>query len=151
MKITSILKKEAIIPELHTTSKVEVLKELVDALHLSVPNIDPHRLVKLLKEREELGSTGVGSGVAIPHAKYPDLENIVAAFGKSSSGIIFDAQDGQPVHLFFALVAPEHAAGLHLKVLAKLSRLLKEESFRQRLLAANDPELIYSIILEKDD
>jgi PTS system nitrogen regulatory IIA component len=102
-------------------------------------------------EREKLGSTGIGSGVAIPHGKIANLDHIVAAFGRSKAGIDFDSQDGEPTYLFFVLVAPENTAGLHLKALAKLSRLLKDSNFRDRLMKVPDAKAIYQIISEEDE
>jgi len=150
MKITSILPEEAIIPELQSDDKASVIKELAQIVHRSNPEIEAESLVKILLEREKLGSTGIGSGVAIPHGKLVDLSNLVAAFGRSSKGVDFDSQDGEPTHIFFVLVAPENSAGLHLKALAKLSRLLKTSSFRDKLLQASDPKALYEIIKEED-
>jgi PTS system nitrogen regulatory IIA component len=151
MKITSILPKESIISELASQDKVSVIRELSEAIQKSHPSINVDKIAKILLEREELGSTGIGSGVAIPHGKLPDLENIIAAFGRSKGGLDFHSQDGEPTHLFFVLVAPANSAGLHLKALAKLSRLLKNDHFRDKLLQAPDAETLYRIIADEDE
>ena len=151
MKITNILRVESIIPELKSQDKNGVIRELAEAVTRSEASLASDRLYEVLLEREKLGSTGIGSGVAIPHGKVPNLERIVAAFGRSSPGIDFDSQDGEPAHLFFVLVAPENTAGLHLKALAKLSRLLKDAQFRQKLLDVSTAEDIYKAIEIEDE
>jgi len=151
MKITSILSEDSLIPELKSKNKNDVVRELAEAVSHAEPSIGVTELVQILLEREKLGSTGIGSGVAIPHGKIPNLDHIVAAFGRSKPGIDFDSQDGEPAHLFFVLVAPENTAGLHLKALAKLSRLLKDPHFRDKLMAATDAKAIYAQISEEDE
>ena len=151
MKITNILRVESIIPELRSQDKNGVIKELAEAVVRSEPSLSVDRLYEVLLEREKLGSTGIGSGVAIPHGKLPNLERIVAAFGRSHPGVDFDSQDGEPAHLFFVLVAPENTAGLHLKALAKLSRLLKDAQFRQKLMDVPDAAAIFQAIELEDD
>lgn len=151
MKITSILLEESIIPELKSRDKSSVIQELAQAVHRAHPDIEVDQLVTILLEREKLGSTGIGSGVAIPHGKLAELETLVAAFGRSPGGVDFDSQDGEPTHLFFVLVAPQNSAGLHLKALAKLSRLLKNSGFREKLLQATDSQSLYEIIREEDE
>lgn len=151
MKITNILRVESILPELKSRDKDGVIRELAEAVTRSEAAIPVDTLTEVLAEREKLGSTGIGSGVAIPHGKLPNLDRIVAAFGRSRPGIDFDSQDGEPAHLFFVLVAPENTAGLHLKALAKLSRLLKDSHFRQKLLDVSDAQAIYDAIAEEDE
>ena len=151
MKITNILRVESILPELKSNDKDGVIRELAEAVTRSESAIPADSLTEVLAEREKLGSTGIGSGVAIPHGKLPNLDRIVAAFGRSRPGIDFDSQDGEPAHLFFVLVAPENTAGLHLKALAKLSRLLKDSHFRQKLLDVSDAQAIYDAIAEEDE
>ncbi|MBM2837586.1 MAG: IIA-like nitrogen-regulatory protein PtsN [Deltaproteobacteria bacterium] len=104
-----------------------------------------------MAEREKLGSTGIGDGVAIPHGKLKDVKVMMAAFGRSSRGVDFQAIDGKPVHIFFMLVAPEEMAGPHLKALARISRLLKEPSRRKAFLEAKSREDIYRLISEGDE
>ncbi|MDH3801907.1 MAG: PTS sugar transporter subunit IIA, partial [Deltaproteobacteria bacterium] len=112
--------------------------------------LDKEALVEVLLERERLGSTGIGDGIAIPHGKVQDLDELVLSFGRSSQGIEFDSMDGRPTHLFFLLIAPENSAGIHLRALAKISRLLKSSHFRQRLLEAGTEEELFQVIQEED-
>lgn len=151
MKISDILSKDLVIPDLRETDKQSVLGELVRHLSLKVAGIDTSELLGVLLEREQLGSTGIGDGIAIPHGKLKDLKQLIAVFGKSAGGVSFDAMDGRPVHLFFLLVAPENSAGVHLKALARLSRLLKRNGFRQKLMSVADAEQLYQVIVEEDE
>jgi PTS system nitrogen regulatory IIA component len=151
MKITSILHPQALVAQLSAQDKDGALRELAGALARVEPALNADEVYHVLAEREKLGSTGIGSGVAIPHGKMTNLQHIAACFGRSSSGIDFESQDGGATHLFFALVAPENSAGLHLQALAKLSRLLKNNSFRQKLLEATDAEVLFQIISEEDE
>ena len=150
MKIVDILNKDCIIPELRSRTKKEVLEELTGALVNCKANLNKEALVEVLLERERLGSTGIGDGIAIPHGKIQDLDELILSFGRSSQGIEFDSMDGRPTHLFFLLIAPENSAGIHLRALAKISRLLKSTHFRQRLLAAGTIEEIFQVIQEED-
>ena len=145
-----ILIKDCIIPELRSKNKKEVLEELTGALLNSKVNLDKEALVAVLMERERLGSTGIGDGIAIPHGKVQDLDELVLSFGRSTEGIEFDSMDGRPTHLFFLLIAPENSAGIHLRALAKISRLLKSGQFRQRLLEAETSEALFQVIQEED-
>lgn len=112
---------------------------------------DSAGIVRALLDREELGSTGIGDGVAIPHAKIPGLPGLVAGFGRAQDGVAFDAMDNGPVHLFFVLLVPENSAGMHLKALARISRLLKSAELRQSLLDAADPQELYAVLMTADD
>ena len=151
MKILEILPPENIIADLTGTSKLEVLQELAGCLAARNSSISKQRLVDVLLEREKLGSTAIGEGIAIPHGKLPKLSGVVAAFGRSRSGVDFQSLDGGLTQLFFLLVAPEDASGAHLKALARVSRLLRDKDFRKRLLAANDAAEIHQTIREEDD
>jgi len=150
MKILDILDKECIIAELRSRTKREVLDELTGALLNFKANLDKEALVEILLERERLGSTGIGDGIAIPHGKVQDLDELVLSFGRSTQGIEFDSMDGRPTHLFFLLIAPENSAGIHLRALAKISRLLKSSHFRQNLLEAGTEEELFQVIQEED-
>jgi PTS system nitrogen regulatory IIA component len=150
MKILDILDKECIIPELRSRTKEEVLEELTGALLDCKAHLDKDALVEVLLERERLGSTGIGDGIAIPHGKVQNLDELVLSFGRSTQGIEFDSMDGRPTHLFFLLIAPENSAGIHLRALAKISRLLKSSRFRQRLLEAETEEELFQVIHEED-
>jgi PTS system nitrogen regulatory IIA component len=150
MKIEDILAPGLVIPALRASDKAGVLRELAALVAENHPEIDGARLVQALEDRERLNSTALGDGVAIPHGKLPGLKRVFAAFGRSPRGVEFQSLDGKPTRIFFLLVAPEDSAGAHLKALARISRLLKDESFRQRLLDAPDTAALYAIIQEED-
>jgi len=151
MKIQDILSQECTRAALASTTKEEVIRELSDMMTKTHTNVDVEKLHDILVEREKLGSTGIGNGVAILHGKVSDLETIVTGFGRSVPGIPFDAQDGEPVHLFFVLIAPKNSASLHLKAMARLSRLLKDAHFRSHLFESDTAEKIYNIIIAEDE
>lgn len=151
MKIADILGEDLVVPELAGRSKSEVIEELAGVVAEHQPTIDRPRLVQALEDRERLNSTALGEGVAIPHGKLPGLKRVVSAFGRSSGGVDFNSLDGKPTHLFFLLVAPEDSAGAHLKALARISRLLKDEGFRARLMSAPDARALYQTIREEDE
>lgn len=146
MKVSDLLSKKSVILELMATSKVEVLEELAIAVAAEAESLDPNHLLDALRERERLGSTGIGDGVAIPHGKVQGLDRMVVSFGRSTRGVEFESMDQKPAHLFFLLVAPENSAGIHLRVLAKLAKALKRESFRTRLMDAGSEDEIFDII-----
>ena len=150
MRISEFLSPEAVIAELASSSKQGVLAELCEPLAKAQPGLQRERLVDVLVQREKLGSTGIGEGVAIPHGKLSDLSRLVASFGVSHGGVNFEAIDGKPTHLFFALLAPENSAGIHLKALARISRLFKNPQFRQAILAAGNAGEIYQLITAED-
>ncbi|MFZ5470387.1 MAG: PTS sugar transporter subunit IIA [Myxococcota bacterium] len=150
MKIAEFLSPQAVVPGLAAKNKPEVLKELCAALSKTHPTLPPERLVEVLQEREKLGSTGIGEGVAIPHGKLAGLSQLVASFGVSRQGVDFDAIDGKKTQLFFALVAPENSAGVHLKALARISRLFKNPRFREAILQAPSAQEIYQLIAQED-
>ena len=151
MKILDILDKRMIVSRLTSSDKTGVLRELVRVLAQVEEEVDEERMLEILLERESLGSTGIGEGVAIPHGKSKDVKRLLASFGRSLPGIDFQSLDGKPAHLFFLLVAPENSAGIHLKALARISRLMKDQAFRKRLMEANSSEEIYSLFSEGDE
>src|SRR5690242_13446367 len=151
MKILDILAPDAIVADMRATAKPAALQELAALLANRHPEIDGARLVQVLLDRESLGSTAIGEGIAIPHGKLPGISTVVAAFGRSSRGIDFDSLDGSPTRLFFLLVAPEDSAGIHLKALARISRLLKDRAFRERLFAGTTREVLFATIREEDE
>jgi nitrogen PTS system EIIA component len=151
MKITEMLREEFVLDELKAGNKRDVLAELADAFAKGKIKFDREAMIHVLLEREKLGSTGIGEGIAIPHGKLAGLEEMVVAFGRSHRGIEFEAMDGKPVHLFFLLMAPENSAGQHLKALAKISRMLKDGAFRQHLMEAVTHDDLMALIAEKDD
>jgi PTS system nitrogen regulatory IIA component len=152
MKITDILTEDMVVAALRGRTKTDVIEELarVVAEHYR-GEIELGRLVQALEDRERLNSTALGEGVAIPHGKLPGLRRVVAAFGRSPGGVDFSSLDEKPTHLFFLLVAPEDSAGAHLKALARISRLLKDDAFRARLMAATGSADLYRTIREEDD
>jgi PTS system nitrogen regulatory IIA component len=150
MKVSGFLDSSAVVIDLHATNKKEVLEELCGTLVALHPALDRDKMVGILLDRERLGSTGVGEGVAIPHGKMDDLEGIIACFGRSPGGVEFEAVDNEPVSLFFLLFAPENSAGIHLKALAKISRLLKRPSVREELMHAGSRQEMYGILTQDD-
>lgn len=150
MKISELLNPQAVIAELQATDKRGALEELTAALVGLVPELDRGEVLDILSEREKLGSTGIGDGVAIPHGKIAGLSSLQLVFARSSKGVDFESMDGQLAQLFFLLIAPEGAVGVHLKTLARISKLLKDSGVRQQLLAATDATAIYQIILANE-
>lgn len=136
--------------DLHASSKPDVIKELAANIAGSLPDLKAEEIASVLINRENLGSTGIEDGVAIPHAKISRLSKVLVAFGRSGKGIEFQAHDQKPTHLFFVLLAPENSTATHLKILARLSRLLKETAFRERLMRAPGNKDIYEVIIDED-
>jgi len=152
MKVTEFLSPNAVVAELRGTTKAEVLRELSDHLAVAYPGmLRGDRVLEVLAEREKLASTGIGEGVAIPHGKMPGLDRLYAVFGVSHGGVDFSSIDKRPTHLFFALVAPENSAGVHLKALARVSRLFRNPELRDAILAAPGGPDIYRLISEEDN
>ncbi len=151
MKICQYLEPELILPDLKAQNKEGVLAELAQEIagHFSVINAE--EVLQVLLDRERLGSTGIGEGFAIPHGKMKDIERMIISFGRSRQGVPFDSMDGKEAYYFFVLIAPEDSAGLHLKALAKISRFLKNSSFKESLSRAADREELQKVIQEQDD
>ena len=150
MKIVEFLNEKAIVANMKAGTKEAVLRELVEVLAKAEGIKNQGELVKVLMGREALGSTGIGQGIGIPHAKTNGVKKLVAALGICPQGVNFDALDGEPVHIFFLLVAPEDSAGPHLKGLARISRLLKDKYFRESLKQLSDEKTILKLIREED-
>ena len=151
MKIMEFLDKRAIKVGLNATEKEDVLRELVDIL-AEVKDIgDKKSILRALIERESLGSTGIGQGIAIPHGKTERVGELVAVMGISHKGINFEALDGEPVYIFFLLVAPKETAGPHLKALAQISRLLRDAYFCELLKRCKTSEEVYNLIKHEED
>ena len=151
MKICDYLSPHDIMPEINADDSEGVLRELAQHLGSTNKVSDPEKLLEVLVEREKLGSTGIGSGAAIPHGRLPGLDNILVVFGRSPAGIDFHAHDDLPVHLFFLLVAPEDSAGKHLKALARISRILKSPDCRRALMESENGEKLYEVISQEDE
>jgi PTS system nitrogen regulatory IIA component len=149
MKILDVLQPEAILVDLKAQDKKGVIEELAAPV-ARIAGTRPHDLVRVLMERERLGSTGIGNGIGIPHGKLKSMDRLLLGFGLSRQGVDFDAMDHRPTHIFFLLVTPENSTGLHLKLLARISRLLKDESFKQHLMRAANREEILAAIQERD-
>ncbi|MDX2481416.1 MAG: PTS sugar transporter subunit IIA [Desulfuromusa sp.] len=150
MKISELLDPRAIVADLQAKDKANALVELADSLIFCEPSLNRDDVIAVLEERERLGSTGIGDGVAIPHGKLSGIPELKLVFGRSCSGVDFDSMDGQPAYLFFLLIAPEESVGVHLKTLARISKLLKDASVRKKLMDAPDQKAIYQIILDEE-
>ena len=150
MRITEFLKLEAVVSHLAARTKADVLTELAASVSKVAPTVPVSRIHEVLREREKIGSTGMEKGVAIPHGRLAEIVDLVACFGVSKEGVDFDARDGKPSHFFFALVAPENSAGVHLKALSKVSRLFRSDALRDAILSANTPGEIYALIAQED-
>lgn len=151
MKISEILTPNRVVPDLTGNDKSEVLQELAACLVREHREIEVKDLVAVLEERERLGSTAIGDGIAIPHGKLRGVSEILGVFGRHLKGVDFESLDGRPTHLFFLLVAPEDSMSLHLKALARVSRLFKDASFRERLVNAKDAQEMYRLIIDEDN
>jgi PTS system nitrogen regulatory IIA component len=150
MKIVDLIKRDMVVPALKANDKRGILEELASFMAEHHQRIDRASLSRVLIEREQLASTAIGEGVAIPHGKLGAVGEIVACLGRAPRGVDFDSMDGQPTFLFFVLVAPESSTGAHLKALARISRVFKDPEFRRRLMAASDVESMYSVVADED-
>ncbi|HNQ35900.1 MAG TPA: PTS sugar transporter subunit IIA [bacterium] len=149
--IAEYLVKEAIIPDLRSGDKAGVVREMVEALSKAGSVRDVDGTTEWLLEREKLGSTGIGQNIAVPHAKREDVKKLLVTVGLSARGIDFDALDGDPVNIVFLVLAPSDATGLHLKVLARIARLLKDKVFRNSLRSCKSAQDVFSTIKEEDE
>ncbi len=152
MKITDFLGENEIEPSLKAKDKKGLIEEMVGNLVKAGKIKKKNEIIKALKEREELGTTGIGDGVALPHAKSRVIKELSIAFGRSRKGIDFDSLDKIPVHFFFLLVSAPDEAGPYLKMLARISRIMKNEHFREKLKkAADDRRGILKLIEDEDE
>ncbi|MHC4247654.1 MAG: PTS sugar transporter subunit IIA [Planctomycetota bacterium] len=152
MKLSAMIPSEAIIDSLESTGKQPVLKEMVQVL-IDAGMIDGGALdgiVKALMGREDLGSTGIGKGVAVPHAKHESVQGLVAVFGRSKKGIEFAALDGQPVQLVFLILSSKEHSGQHLGALARVARLVRDDRFCSFLREAGDAKELAELFAEAD-
>lgn len=150
MKILEILDEELILSDLKAGGKKEAIEEMAKLAVRHDERLKLDLLLDVLLEREKLGSTGIGDGVAIPHGKVPGIDEVIAVFARSIEGIDFESMDDKKAHLFFLLIAPENSSGAHLKALAKISRLMKEPKFRMGLMEAKSREEILRAFSEED-
>lgn len=152
MKISEFLCTRAISADLKGTNKEEIIDELVGLLVSAgaIEKKNKPKLVEVLLQREALGSTAIGQGIAIPHGKSENVTQLTAGLGVSKEGVNFDSLDGEPAYIFFLLVAPVDSAGPHLKALARISRLLKDKYFRENLKNSKDEKTILKLISQED-
>ena len=153
MKLSDLIDSKAIVSELESTTKEEVIKELVEVLGAAgkIDAKDTKKLTAALMAREQLGSTGIGQGLAVPHAKHNSVGNLVAAFGRSKKGIDFDSLDGEPVYLVFLLLSNKDASGQHLEALAYITKLLRDDLFCRFLREAKDTAEVIELLKEADE
>jgi len=151
MQMDQILKIGFLNENMLAKTKAEALEELVNTLIKGGLKLDSAKVIEVLQQREKLGSTGIGDGLAIPHGKISSLAEIVVAFGRSKKGVDFDSLDGKPVHIFFLLLAPENSVGQHLKALARISKMLKTANFRQKLIGTESKSDLYKLIIEQNE
>lgn len=151
VSISNLLTKDLIEPEMEAGSRDEVFENLIDSLVTNDFLESSEAALDALRDREEILSTGIGEGLAIPHAKMDSIDDFLAAFARIPDGVDFKSLDGKPAHLIFLLLSPKGEAGRHVRVLARVSRMLKNASFRERLLDAETEDEIYDLILEADE
>jgi PTS system nitrogen regulatory IIA component len=150
-RLTDLLDDDLVIENIEATDKLGVIREFAAHLEKAGRISDADELVRVLMEREGLGSTGIGDGVAIPHGKMSHLQEMIVSFGRSQQGVDFQSMDNKPVRLFFLLLAPADKSGDHLKTLARISRILKNPALRDDLLRAANHEDIRRLIREEDE
>ncbi len=150
MKLTDILISEACVVDMQAKTKKEALRELAAGLAASVEGLEAPELLDMLLEREKLGTTAMGDGIAIPHARVESLDRLLASFGRSRNGVDFDSVDGKRTHLFFLLVAPGTEGSTHLLTLARLSRFLTQPDFRAKLLEVEAIEDLFRAVEEEE-
>ena len=145
MPLTDLVAPQAVIPALKVNSKKQAIQELA-ARAAELTGQSEREILEILQQREKLGSTGIGNGIAIPHGKLPKLERLFGLFARLDRPIDFEALDGQPVDLIFLLLAPEAAGADHLKALARMARLLRDPAITHKLRASHDAESLYAVL-----
>ncbi|MBN1445587.1 MAG: PTS sugar transporter subunit IIA [Candidatus Omnitrophica bacterium] len=151
MKITDFLKEDCVLIGVKSKDKKGAISELLELLKEKKHIKDSQDILDNVMEREKLGSTGIGQGIAVPHTKTEQIEDLVGAVGISDDGVSFDALDGEPVHIIFLILAPTKSIGLHLKALAKIARLLKDKTFRNALRKSTSASEVARIIREDEE
>ncbi len=146
MRLDEYLDPELVLPNLQASTKSEVLREMTGAIAARHPHLDADLALSVLLDREGLGTTGIGDGVAIPHGKLPSLTNIILLVGRSLHGVDFEALDFKPCSIFFLVLAPEQMTGIHLRILAHISRLIKDDSFRRDFFEAEDSDALLRLL-----
>ena len=151
MTLLDILSPASVIVDLKGDTKEEIIAEMVDLLSASEAISDRDKVLQAVLEREKIMSTGIGDGIAIPHGKSDSVVKLVAALGTQRRGVDFEALDGEPAYVFFLLVSPANVSGPHIKALARISRLLKNDDFKKKLITASSPEEIISAIRAEEE
>ncbi|VAX17205.1 hypothetical protein MNBD_IGNAVI01-148 [hydrothermal vent metagenome] len=150
MNVTDILNKKRIITEFKSTSKEDVLNEMIDALRENENVIDLEKVRQVVLEREKIMSTGIGNGFAIPHGKTDGVKEIVAVFAKLKEPIDFDSVDGKPVNMIFLMVGREDAVSDHIKMLSRISRIMNKEEIHNKLMQAETADEILEIFEQEE-
>lgn len=150
MELTDLLDGDCIVANLRATSKKQALQELARRA-ADVTGLDERKIFDVLMERERLGTTGVGSGIAIPHGKLADLERLYGIFARLEKPVDFQSIDDRPVDLIFVLLAPEEAGADHLKALARVSRLLRDQEVCDKLRGTAEADALYAILTESQE
>lgn len=150
MRLSDLLNESRVNTSLLATSKEDALTALADLLATCHDTPDPKRIVRVLRDRENLASTGVGDEVAIPHGRLPGITRVVAALALSPTGVDFDSIDGRPVKIFVAILAPERCPGDQLRALARVSKLLRDRRVRGRLIEASTVAEVMSVITDEE-
>lgn len=152
MKLTDFIVEDAIITEIKATNKEAVIREMVCSLQEAqkINAKDVENIIKSLMKREELGSTGIGKGVAVPHTKHDSIKKIMGTIARSTQGVDFNALDGEPVHLFFLLLSPNDSAGTHLAALERISTVIRDNDFRRFMREAHGKDGLVEILREVD-
>lgn len=151
MTLLDILSPESTIVDLKGETKEEIIAELVNSLHVGDAINDKDKVLQAVLEREKIMSTGIGDGIAIPHGKSDAVVKLVAALGTQKRGVDFEALDGEPAYVFFLLVSPANVSGPHIKALARISRLLKNDDFKKKLISASSSSEIISVIQTEEE
>jgi len=150
MTLLDILSPKSAVVGLQGETKEEIIRELVDSLEIDQVITDRDKVLQAVLEREKIMSTGIGDGIAIPHGKSDAVSALAAALGIHKQGVGFEALDGEPAYVFFLLVSPANVSGPHIKALARISRLLKNDTFKKKLIAAATPAEIMKIIAAEE-
>lgn len=150
MKITELIKDSLIILNLQATSKQQVLEE-ISQFTADRSNLNKIKILDVLKERENICSTALDEGVAVPHGKLPGINRIICTIARSSKGIDFDSLDEKPTHIFILMLSPENSSGLHIQALSVISRVFKNLNLREGILKANSEDEVYNLIIKEND
>ena len=151
MKLADFLEVETIFPTLKANTKRDVIKELADNISNVHPNINNERLTEALLDREKLCSTALDSGVAVPHAKISGITEIILGFGRSLEGIVFESLDKKPTNFFITLITPEDVTGIRIQLLARISKVFRNQDLRSRLMNCDSEQAIFQTIKLEDE